>query len=197
MRNFSIRQMRREIFGAVRIFLWAFTALMIAAGAFGAAAIAALHWDESKILLLSGVMLCMALGALGFYYVFTDEKRLIRSTIYGRFVRQLGEPKEIMRIIDENAMKSFDSHETFALTPDFLIIYVAMPWKYEKNRSCALPLPKEGIEEMILLPADPAGKDCKRIGVLCRGAQYTLTGLEDEDIASLRAWIGERERVML
>lgn len=193
MKDFSVREMRREYRGVFRLLLGVFTVLMLCCAMLGAI-LTAKGAAEKTLLIASGGMGALTLVFLGVYLILSDPKRLMKKTPYGQALIRLGDPEKLMARIDEDARKRYEPHGSFTLLGRYLILYLPNGWYYEPKRLCACPLPRDGIGAVHALPPDnPYDPQEFRVCLTCTDAQYVIRCYQKQDLDALRAWIGEME----
>lgn len=191
MAGFCVREMRREYRGMTRLyagtamlFLLAFACLSVVMRVRDA--------DPRLRLILIGLDMVVLLGLLGVHLILTDEKNLIQKTPFGEAVRALGDPKEVMRKIDESAQSRFEPYASFALLEEWLIIYHRNGWKYEPKRICARPVARMDIRAAEMLPNSQTLVSIRL--TLTDGAALELYDLPRQHWAALRDWLKKQEQ---
>ena len=191
MTGFCVREMRREYRGMTRLYTGTAMLLLLVFACLSAV-MRARDADPRLRLLLIGLDIVVLLGLLGVHLILTDEKNLILKTPFGKAVRALGDPKELMRRIDESAVRRFDPYASFALLDEWLIVYHRNGWKYEPKRVCARPVARTDIRGAEMLPSSQALGSIRL--TLTDGAALELYDLPRQDWAALRDWLKKQEQ---
>jgi len=194
MKDFSVRQMRSEYRGVLRLIVGAFVSVLLAASLMGAL-LAARH-AESAVMLTSGaLLLVLCLAALGAYLILSDEKHLIRRTPFGQALTRLGDARSVMREIDQSAMQRCERRGAYALLKDWLIIYRLDGWRMDRRRVCACPVPRGSIRAILVLPErNPDDPQERRVLVTGdNGVQYSFSCFQQQDVDALRNWMRGEE----
>jgi len=198
MTGFCVREMRREYRGMSR--LYAGTAMLFLLAFACLSVVMRVRDADTRLrLLLIGLDLVVLLTLLGVHLVLTDEKNLIRKTPFGEAVRALGEPREIMRKIDESAGKRYEPYTSFTLLEDWLLLYYANGWKYEQKRVCVRPVQRGDIRAAEILP-DQRSASLEQIQArltFSDGTAYDLYHLPRQEWDALRVWLREQETIAL
>ena len=194
MKGFSLRQMRKEYGGALRLCVGVMVSLWLAGACFGAL-FSAMHTEFPTALAALGVLLAASLGNLGVYLILSDEKRLIRKTPYGWALATLGDPKEIMEKIDQDALRRCEYHGSFTLLQNWLILQVPFGWRFEPRRVCALPIPRSSIQSIKVLGERNTGDpEERRLRLISSRDTYEFFSFQQQDVDDLRRWMEEGER---
>lgn len=198
MKGFCVRQMRREYRGALRLCVMT-TVCVLLLFAFLGVGLHVKQAAEKYRLLLIGLNPAAMLAFFGVYLILTDEKNLLRKTPFGQALRALGEPREVMRRIDESAGKRWEDYGSFTLLDGWLILYYADGWKYERQRTCALPISRNNIRGAEILseydPNDPERRAVRLI--LGDGTSRDFSVYQQRNLQILREWLGEQEQMTI
>ena len=150
-------------------------------------------------MLLVGLDVVVVLALIGLHLILTDEKNLIKKTPFGEALRALGDPRDIMRKIDESAKKRFELYPSFALLDGWLVVYYSRAWKYEPRRVCARPVQRKDIRAAEVLPEDQrsdSGRMPFRL-TLCSGSSCDLYIYQRQELEALRDWLNEQEQTTI
>ena len=194
MTGFCVREMRKEYRGVSR--LYAGTALLFLATFACLSVIMRVRDADIRFRwLLIGLDLVVVLCLLGVHFLLTDERNLLKKTPFGDAVCALGESWDVMRQIDESAMKRFELYPSFALTEDWLILFYPNGWKYEPRRVCARPIRKKDICSTEFIPEGPLdGSGRMLIRLNCSsGASCAFYIYQRKELENLRVWLREEE----
>ena len=195
MKRFCTLEMRKEYRGVTQI---AFNALVFTLMAFAVLGIGMQVMGVDIRLRLIAVALnpIAVLAFIGAYYILTDEKNLIRNTPFGQSLSALGEPRDVMRQIDESALKRYEFYGVFILLEDWLILYYANGWKYDRNRTCAVPIPRDSIRAVEVLPEyDPKDPKKRTIRLVTEdGISREFEIYQQQAVEALRDWLKEQEQ---
>ena len=145
MRDFSMRQMRREYAGTLR------TVRVLLLSSFGA--VMTLCWviyigkgahTPADVGTFSLIPLAAFLILIGLYLVLSSPGRMLRRTAYGRSLMALGDPRQLMRQIDEEAR---DAEPFASAVPlkSWLILFCLEHPPRGRSRVCARPVPVKSI----------------------------------------------------
>lgn len=143
--DYSMRQLRREYAGTLRLLR------VLLLSSFGAAVL--LCWvvyigkaahTPADVRTFSLIPLAAFFVLLGLYLVLSGPGRMLRRTPYGRFLTALGDPRQLMRQIDEEARDAED-YPNVALLKSWLILYFLDRPQKGPGRVCAHPVPVESI----------------------------------------------------
>lgn len=195
MKRFSLRAMRMEAMPVLRLPLLIFVADMLFASFFGAL-LAARHAVSSSFPLALGIPGVISLLCLGSYLMLSDEKRLLRTTVFGKCLVAMGDPQAIMKEIDEEALEKCDGYSRFVLLKTWLILLEpegagAPPFSKAVHFR---PIPRASIQLIIDEPFSASGDSClKRLTIQCRQGVYSLPCFDQRDLDALRSWIKEQE----
>ena len=195
MERFSMRCMRRESARVLRLPLICFVASMLCSAFLGAvlkSKHAASSWLTAGIC-IPGVF---ALLCLGTYLIVSDEKRLIRTTVYGKMLTALGNPEQLMQAIDAEARVRCERYSRFTLLNTWLIV---MEWEGKQpspqsGKVCFRPIPRSSIRSVYRLPSDlPERSNVRRLMIECENAAYTVPCYYEQEVDALRDWMKEHE----
>ncbi len=194
MTGFCVREMRKEYRGVSR--LYAGTALLfLTAFACFSVIMRVRDADIRLRMLLIGLDAVVVLGLLGVHFLLTDEWNLLKKTPFGNAVCALGEPRDVMRQIDDSVMKRFELYSSFALTESWLILFYPGGWKYEPRRVCARPIRKEDIRSTEFIPEgqlDGSGRMLIRLNCI-NGVSCAFYIYQWKELGNLRVWLREEE----
>lgn len=194
MRDFSVRQMRREYGGVLKNCL-ACAVLWLLGGASTGAMAVARHADEKSLLLITGVCLVPPLLCLGLYLIFSDFKWLVKKTPFGQALKTLGDPKGVSEEIDQSALNQYVDCGGFILLKSFLIVKYVSGWRLDPRRVCARPFRKAGIQAAHLIPDQNKDDPEKRhIQISVKGEPYDFYCWQQQDWEALKEWLTEGER---
>lgn len=190
MRDFSLRQMRREYareskriktlllsaFAAAVIFFWI---VYIQKGEHTAADVWLFAWLP--------VAVCGLVA--GLFLVLTGESWLLRRTPYGRALSRLGDAREIARRIDKEAEKA-EPHDALLLLEHYLILFV--PYRPRKGAAflAARPYPADRIDRVVF---SRSGRDAINLTVYALGEAEQVTLRDLEQMRAAVEWINTQE----
>ncbi len=189
MKNFSLRQMKREYRGVLRSCTGMAVVWLLIMAVFGAI-MAAQHVEAKKMTLLAGVNIAIVLALLGAYLVFSDTKWLLKKTPYGQALYGLGDPEEIMAEIDRDAEALCEHHGSFILLRNWLVLILPHGWNLEPYRMCAYPIRQREITEIRLLSeTNPNDPEERHIQLTCTEGTQDFFVYQQQDMDALREWM--------
>lgn len=189
MKNFSLRQMKREYRGVLRSCTGMAVVWLLLMAVFGAI-MAAQHVEAKKLTLLAGVNVAIALALLGAYLVFSDTKWLLKKTPYGQALYSLGDPEKIMAEIDRDAEALCEHHGSFILLRNWLVLILPNGWNLEPYRMCAYPIRQRDITEIRLLSEiNPKDPEERHIQLTCAEGTQDFFVYQQQDMDALREWM--------
>ena len=195
MKNFSLRQMRREY----RVVLHSFTSMavvwLLLMAVFGAI-MAAQHVEEKMLLMMAGINIAVVLALLGAYLVFSDAKWLLKKTPYGQALYSLGDPRQVMAEIDRDAEALCEHHGSFILLRNWLVLILPNVWNLEPYRMCAYPIRQRDITEIRLLSeTNPDDPEERHIQLTCSEGIRDFYIYQQQDLDALRQWMEQGGQV--
>lgn len=191
MGGFSMRCMRREYQGVLRLPRTLAVVSLLVCAFYGAVALVNEEARDIGILVtLTGLAIC--LGFVGVYFVLSDEKWLLRHTEFGRALALLGDAQQLRRQIDEEARAAVYGGDHFSLLKHWLILALPRADRLNPYGVCFRPVPKMAIAH-IYLEAEPEEPGEFKIKIICHAAEYEIFVWETKDIAALRAWMDVQE----
>ena len=189
MKNFSLRQMKREYRGVLRSCTGMAVVWLLIMAVFGAI-MAAQHVDAKKLTLLAGVNVAIVLALLGAYLVFSDTKWLLKKTPYGQALYSLGDPEKIMAEIDRDAEALCEHHGSFILLRNWLVLILPHGWNLEPYRMCAYPIRQREITKIRLLSeTNPNDPEERHIQLTCAEETQDFYVYQQQDLDALREWM--------
>ena len=189
MKNFSLRQMKREYRGMLRSCTGMAVVWLLVMAVFGAI-MAAQHEEAKKLTVLAGVNVAIVLALLGAYLVFSDTKWLLKKTPYGQALYSLGDPEEIMAEIDRDAEALCEHHGSFILLRNWLVLILPHGWSLEPYRMCAYPIRQREITEIRLLSEiNPNDPEERHIQLTCAEGTQDFFVYQQQDLDALREWM--------
>lgn len=189
MKNFSLRQMKREYRGLLRSCTGMAVVWLLIMAVFGAI-MAAQHVEAKKLTLLAGVNVAIMLALLGAYLIFSDTKWLLKKTPYGQALYSLGDPEEIMAEIDRDAEALCEHHGSFILLRNWLVLILPNGWSLEPYRMCAYPIRQREITEIRLLSEiNPNDPEERHIQLTCAEGIQDFFVYQQQDLDALREWL--------
>ena len=189
MKNFSLRQMKREYRGMLRSCTGMAVVWLLVMAVFGAI-MAAQHEEAKKLTVLAGVNVAIVLALLGAYLVFSDTKWLLKKTPYGQALYSLGDPEEIMAEIDRDAEALCEHHGSFILLRNWLVLILPHGWSLEPYRMCAYPIrQRESTEIRLLSEINPNDPEERHIQLTCAEGTQDFFVYQQQDLDALREWM--------
>ncbi len=198
MTGFCVREMRKEYRGVTRLYMGTAMLFLLAFACLGVV-MRVRDVDIRGRMLLVGLDVVVVLALIGLHLILTDEKNLIKKTPFGESLRALGDPRDIMRQIDESAKKRFELFPSFALLDGWLVVFYSRGWKYEPRRVCARPIQRKDIRGAEVIPEDQRS-DSGRIRfrlTLCSGSSCDLCIYQRQELEALRDWLNEQEQTTI
>ena len=192
MKDFAIRQMRKEYRGVLRFLIGSAVVILLMASFIGALLYTEKGAEMQRKWTLSGLLLIMALLCFACYLIVSDTGWLLRHTPFGRSIQMLGEPEAVLKDIDRSAQAMYDPHGVFTLLKDWLILQYPCRWRWEPCRSCALPVNRSGIESIRVLPErNPRDPQEIQIEIICNGESHVICVYQQQSVTALRNWMGK------
>ena len=189
MKNFSLRQMRREYRAVLRSFTSMAVVWLLLMAVFGAI-MAAQHVEVKTLLLMAGINIAVVMALLGAYLVFSDAKWLLKKTPYGQALYSLGDPYQIMAEIDRDADAFYEHHGSFILLRNWLVLILPNGWNPEPYRMCAYPIRQREITEIRLLSeTNPDDPEERHIQIACAEGTEEFCVYQQQDLDALREWM--------
>lgn len=189
MKNFSLRQMRREYRGLLRNCTGTAVIWLMSMAVFGAV-MAVRDAETEKLLMLAGADGAILLALLGAYLILSDVKWLLKKTPYGQTLYTLGNPEEIMAEIDRDAEAFFEHHGSFILLRNWLVLILPNGWNLEPYRMCAYPIRQKEITEIRLLSdTDAEDPEKRHIQITCAEGTEDFYVYQQQDLDALREWM--------
>ncbi len=191
MKQFCLRQMRREYRGVLRSCTGTAIVFLLCLGFMGAIS-AVNHVPLKAIWALIGIEAFVGLVSLGLYMIFSDEKWLLKKTPFGQALYSLGKPREVMRDIDRAAEAFYEHHGSFILLRGWLVLLLPDGWRLEPYRMTAYPIRRGDIREIRLLndtaPDDP---EERHVLLTCSAGTEDFYLYQQQDVDALRNWMEE------
>ncbi len=189
MKNFSLRQMKREYRGVLRSCTGTAVLWLLITAIFGAI-MAVRHVEEKILLLMAGANMAVILLLLGMYLVFSDTKWLLKKTPFGQALYSLGDPEKIMAEIDRDAEALCEHHGSFILLRNWLVLILPNGWKLEPYRMCAYPIRQREITVIRLLSENnPNDPEERHIQITCTEGTEEFYVYQQQDLDALREWM--------
>ena len=193
MKGYSLRRMRKEYGGVLRLLLMGFSALMLSSALSGAV-LKACHAGEKTIVTAALLSLIAAALCLGAYLIVSDEKRLLRKTAYGRALARLGDAEALMREIDREAGTSCEEYGSFALLHSWLMVYYPDRSPIDPYRVCCRPIPRKAVRFIGVVRQDgQRGAEERTVRISCEMGQFDFPFRQTRDLDALRRWMEKRE----
>ena len=191
MKDFCVKQMRREYRGVLRICIGLPLYLFVVFAVFEVIFVAK-QVDTKAILTLIGAEVFIALLFLGAYFVLSDVNWLLKKTPFGQSLYYLGNPEEVMADIDQAAEAFCEHHGSFILLRDWMILLLPDGWNLEPYRVSGCPIRRGDIQALRLLPdTDPAEPEEKHIQITWSEGTEDFYTYHQEDLDALRTWMQE------
>ena len=161
MKSYSVFRMRDEKKPVLRILVSCMVIYLVLAALAGA--LWKIVQGDRTILMASASFFVCSLFSAGLYLFYTDEKRLLKNTMYGKTLRMYGEKREIpdgmnrnkqgvqeiMDEIDREALDMVYACGGFALMRDWMVLYQRFSDSYHgKNVVYSLPIHKDDIQKI-------------------------------------------------
>ncbi len=205
MKTYSVIRMRKERQEELRWIITFAVFCLICAALFGAL------WkalDGVKApFLFSGVFLLLFLFLMGFYLLASDEKRLLKKTVYGLALTYYGKETKtdepgiavlsVMREIDEEARAMRYECSGFALMENWLVIYVPLsPTVFGRDAVMSLPVRRSSLKRAVWEKRSQRENDGYMITfeISWLKAPWITTVWEQSDIQALRDWSAVQEK---
>lgn len=189
MEGFSIKCMRREYQGVLRLPRACAVIFLLVCIFYGAVALVDDQArDIAVLIVLTGLAIC--LGCVGVYFVISDKKWLLGHTCFGNALSSLGDAHALSSQIDEEERTAFYSGDHFSLLGHWLILALPRAARLDPYRICFQPVPKAAITNIRLEEEEPGEFKLK---IACTAGKYEISVWETKDIAALRAWMDIRE----
>lgn len=191
MKQFCLRQMRREYRGMLRTCVGTAIVFMLCFALLGAIS-AVKHVEMKFVLILIGIDLFIALISLGAYLILSDPKWLLKKTPFGRALYTLGDPAAVMADIDRAAEDFYEHHGSFILLRGWLILLLPDGWQMEPYRMSGYPIQRGEIQEIRLLPdTSPADPEERHVRLTCSAGTEDFYLYQQQDLDALRVWMEE------
>lgn len=191
MEGYSLKCMRREYWGVLRVPRICAVIFLLIGAFYGAVAVVNEQARDVGILVvLTALAIC--LGCLGAYFVISDEKWLLFHTNLGKSLAALGDARRLMNQIDEEARTAFYSSDHFVLLRHWLILVLPQACPTDPYRIFFRPVPKKAISH-ISLEAVPEEEGLFCLKVTDSTREYSVYTWESQDVDALRTWAGIQE----
>ncbi len=194
MKSYSISRMRKECQMIYHLLL-AEAVIMLTFCAVCGALWKVLYQAEAKeSLIFTGVSLVLSLFLLGTYFLVSDEKWMLKHTLYGKTLTRLGDARTLMREIDSEAEAMDYECASFALMRHWLVLYqIALP---QSKRIQSRPIP---INHLVRIGWKRETRE-DNAGFWVRfvtgdGEEWETFVWETADIEALRQWGASQEKM--
>lgn len=194
MKSYSISRMRKECQMIYHLLLAEAVIMLIFCAVCGALWKVLYQTETKEPLIFTGVFLVLSLFLLGAYFLFSDEKWMLKHTLYGKTLTRLGDAPTLMREIDSEAKEMDYECASFALMRHWLVLYQsAMP---QSRKIQSRPIP---INHLVRIGwrketrEDNAGFWVQI--VTGDGQKWEVFVWENADIEALRQWGASQEKM--
>ncbi len=207
MKTYSIMLMRRERIPTLSLIVLCAGICLTFAAYYGAL------WMVGKeiSLILTGVCFLLFMFFVGLYFLATDEKRLLRKTLYGRalmqyamkngpFAQQKDAEKAamaLMNAIDREAQSMLYECSGFALMEQWIILYGKPPVSsIFKGALTAHLVPREAIRRITWKAAGKEENSGFQVRIWVEGnpEPHRILTYEQASIQALRQWGASQEK---
>lgn len=196
MKRYSVTRMRKECQTIYRMML-AEAVFSLVFSALCGALWKVLDDGETKApLFFTGVFLVLSLFLLGMYFVVSDEKWMIKHTVYGKTLLKLGDAETLIQDIDREAEAMDYECTAFAIMPHWLVLYQPSSLrKWGEVQIQSRPIPASSI---VRIGWDRETQE-ENAGFFVHittadGAVWRTLAWENADIEALQRWSALQEK---
>lgn len=194
MKSYSISRMRKECQIIYNLLLAEAVMLLVFCAVCGALWKVVYQAESKGALIVTGIFLVLPLFLLGAYFLFSDEKWMLKHTLYGKTLTRLGDAPTLMREIDSEAKEMDYECASFALMRHWLVLYQSALPQNRKIQSRPIP-----INHLVRIAWRRETKE-DNAGFWVRfvtsdGQEWETFVWEDADIEALRKWGASQEKM--